>query len=350
MAEPGYIKSDKHHATSLELAMKRVAAIYKHRGITPDYSVLQRQAQSAVGNYLVFDQIRGAADTPKPPAAPKSPAAPTQPAIDYRKLARALYSWLPEQLLNIFTDAYVEYSGDANAALGIMRNHSLYEVYYPGNRRENGTIRYTEQDYARQIEGFRHNLRFYNLPEAAFKDKFGELIAGGVDAEAFGRRLDTVYVRVFQQGDQIRDAYARLYGNFSDAAIMGSAIRPELSPADLELMISRAEVAGAASESGFEIGLGEATRLQMAGLDLEAARNISRRARGVLPTLNELVQRHNDPDDEFDFMDYADAVVLSDPESLGRMRRLVQTEGAMFSRQQLGRMDQQGRIVGLRQS
>lgn len=288
---------------------------------------------------------------PAPAPAPATPTPAPTPAVDFAKIAAGLYPWLPDPLLDIFKRHYTDSGGDAGFAMGMVRQSSEYEIHYPGNRREDGQLRYSEEGYSRQIEGYDRAFAFYGIPAGSFEGRYGELVAGGVDSDALFRRLDTVYTRVFSQGDRIRQFYAESYGgNFSTGALMGSAIDPSLSPSELELRISRAEVGGAIEESGFDVDLDDATRLQMAGLDLEAARNVARRAQGVLPNLNELVQRHNDPGDPFDFMDYADATVLADDETLGRMRRLVGQEAGTFTGQGLSRQDEQGRVTGIRQS
>lgn len=261
--------------------------------------------------------------------------------------ARALYPYLPDDIIRIFVDEYIDNGGDAELALQTARQSPVYERYFPGNRRQDGTLRYTEQDYARQVDSYRHTLAQYDIPERLFSQRFGELIEGEVDAAEFRQRVDQVFVGVMSQGSQIRDWYAREYGiDVSDAALIANAIDPSKSLPELMLEINRAQVGSAAAESGFDIDLGEATRLQQAGLTQEAARNFYRRAQGLLPTLGDLVARNNDPDDEFTLDQLTDALIFSDPTQTRRIERAVAREEARFTGQG-GVQERDGRSVGL---
>ena len=263
--------------------------------------------------------------------------------------ASALFPWLPKELLDTWVDGMIKH-GNPEVALGLVRQHPSYDTYFAGNRREDGSLRFSEQEYARQIEGYERVLQYYDIPIDTFRHRFKDLIVGGVAAEEFQSRVDRTYVEVMSRSDQIKQAYANYYGltDISDAALLASAIDPSLSPAELQLRISRAQIGGAAKESGFDIHYNEAARLQSAGLGYEAAANFYRQAKGLMPTLGDLVARHNDPDDEFSLDELTDALIFSDPEQAKRISRLTSGEKSLFSGQGSVAQTEQG-MVGLRQ-
>lgn len=255
------------------------------------------------------------------------------PPVDFAKLAAAMYPWLPASLLEEFKAGYVESAGNETVALNRMRQSPTYKVHFAGNLREDGSVRYSEAEYNRQIEGYERVFGYYDIPSDLVRHMFARGIEGGVDAEALRQRLDKAYLEVMSQSEQIRAAYADQNGltSITDSALLLSFIDPGQSPAEIQVAIARAHVGGAALESGFNIDLAEATRLQQAGLGLDAARSFYRNAQGLMPTLGQLVGRHNDPDDEFDLSELTDALIFSDPSQTRRMRQLFSAEGSLFT-------------------
>lgn len=270
---------------------------------------------------------------------------------EFYNRARALYPYLPREILDFFVSRYIS-TGDEQQALQETRNNKeLYDRFYPGNRREDGSLRYTEADYARQIDGYRRTLSYYNIPpDSVAADWFPKLMEGSVTADQFQQRVDQVYATVFQAGEGVRAAYARLYGvtDMSDGAILASAVDPSISPVEMNLRIARAQIGGAAYDAGFTIDLSEASRLQQAGLGYEAANSFYRQARTLLPRLSDLVARHNDPDEDFTLDEFTDAIVFSTPEQTRRLTRLTLTESSQYAGTGTGSFNQQGGVVGLR--
>ena len=66
---------------------------------------------------------------------------------------RALLPWLPESLIKVYADAFSE-SQNADQALAEVRASEDYEQFYPKNKREDGTVRLSESDYAAVKESF----------------------------------------------------------------------------------------------------------------------------------------------------------------------------------------------------
>lgn len=270
---------------------------------------------------------------------------------EFYNRARAMYPYLPKEILDYFVGRYID-TGDEQLALQETRNNrELYDRFYPGNRREDGSLRFSESDYARQIDGYRRTLSYYNIPPDTVTDWFPRLIEGNITADQFQQRVDQVYATVFQAGEGVRAAYARMYGvtDLSDGAILANAIDNSVSPVEMNLRISRAQIGGAAEDAGFTINLAEATRLQQAGFGMEAAQSFYRQARTLLPRLTDLVARHNDPDSDFSLDEFTDAIVFSTPEQTRRLTRLTLTESSQYAGGRVGAIDQRGGVSGLRQ-
>lgn len=267
----------------------------------------------------------------------------------FHRQAEALFPYLPTQLLDILTEAWVD-SGDLTIAIQEMRQHSLYETFFPGNRRDDGTLRFDEATYFSQVEGYTQVLRNFGIDPQLFRNRFVELITGAVTAQEFQTRVQRLYTQVLSRGDEIRQFYAENFGNgnISDAALLASAMDPNTDPLVFESQFRQAQIGGVAAEAGFDRTLDEVRRLADAGLDEQAARSFFNQAKSLLPNLGNLVARHNDPDDDFDLSELEDAVIFANPEQIRRMENLFANEASSFSPiAQLFRSGSSGQLTGL---
>lgn len=244
---------------------------------------------------------------------------------------RLLFPQLPAGLIQVFADAYVEY-GDPTLALAAMRADPTYDTYFPGNRRTDGTLRYTETEYATYHDRFRYALLSVNVNPDFFEGKFAQLVAGDVSINEFGARVDTMYERVIDRAPEIRDYYSSVYGvAMSDSALVASAIDPDVGQQIFERRISVAEIGGEAALRGFGIELGFAERIYERGIDRGTAGQVFAAAAEQLPILDVLARRHNDPDDTFNLEEFTAATLFDDPFERTRIRRLLAQEASMFS-------------------
>lgn len=283
-------------------------------------------------------------------ANPNAPSEPTPAPVDFRAVAASLFPYLPAPLLNIFVEEYTNNGGNSDLALAKMRQSREYEIYYPGNRRSDGTLIYDEQAYARQVDGYRQVLRYYDIPASVFEQQFGRLIAGNVDAAEFQRRVDLKFVQVASASTYMQEVYSRYYGiDVSMAALIAAAMDPSKNLQQIQLEISRAQIGAEADAAGFtgQVDLADATRLMNAGMTQEAARNFYRQARSLMPKMTDLIARNNDPDDDFSLDSLTEAVIFMDPAEQFRMKRNFAQEESRFTRVGSVREDQQGRMVGL---
>lgn len=236
-------------------------------------------------------------------------------------------------LANVYIDAWVE-TGDTARALEAVREDPQYDTFFPGNRRDDGTLIYDEATYRSVTESFEDVLLSINVNPDLFTDKFAGLVRGFVSPDEFASRVDRVYDQVIDQADEVRQWYVNkgYADNVSREAIVASVLDPDIGEQILAGNISMAQVGGQASRRGFDIGVDFARQLTQAGLDTssEASRFFAL-AEGSLPVLNTLARRHADPDDDFDLDEFTQAQLFEDPTQRRRMRRLLAQERASFT-------------------
>ena len=269
--------------------------------------------------------------------------------------ARALFPYMPAELLNLYATAWAETGSSALALQTIRQNRDVYDRYFPGNLRADGTVRLDEMSYLSTVEGYRRRLSDLGVPPDTVlgPERLRALIEGDKSPSEFGDQISTLWAQVMSQSDQIRQAYGDYYGSagFSDAAIFGAAIDGTGDPLSFEHRIRSAQVGGQAATYGFDLARSEAERLASFGLDSQAANKVFAAASTELPNLNDLVARFNDPNDPLTIEDYADAVVVGRPEQLNVVQRLLGRQAAQFSAtSSTYAADNQGRLVGLRQT
>ena len=261
---------------------------------------------------------------------------------------QAIYYWLPAGALSTFIDAYIDKGADA--AWAAVRQSPNYETWFPGNMDDNGNIRYPEDQYAGTREAYRDVMRAVGLEPTAIaqlEGKFVDLMEGEVSPNEFMARVESTYNRIVVASDQIKEFYASQYGiqGLSTQDLLFAAMDPEFGRLTFEENFRIAEVGGAAAESGFDISSATAELISERGVNLPAAREMFGRAQYLVPIMDALAQRHNDPDDDFDINEFLGSEVFNDPTQNLRMRRLVAQERSNFA-QSGGFTTSNGRITG----
>jgi len=267
---------------------------------------------------------------------------------EQRREMKLIYSWLPSDAIEIWIDEWVE-SGNTNAAWATIRNDPQYERWFPGNLTEDGRVRYSEEDYAATVEGYRDIYRAYQLNTDLLDNRMGDLIRGEVSPSEFATRVDNMWTRVISATDSIQATYARLAGgiDLTPQAMLAGALDPEVGREILENRISMAEIGGEALGSGFQITAARMEELVREGMTRQEADQLYGEAERIVPLMNTLVRRHNDPDDDFDVEEFTNAEFFRDPQQNLRMQRMISMERAMF-RGGLGvRQGEQGALTGL---
>lgn len=252
--------------------------------------------------------------------------------------------WLPADVLTAYDDAYK--AGDVDP-WATIRQDPRYETWFPGNKTDDGQVRYGEGQYAAVRESYRDVMRSMNINPARFEDRFTELMEGEVSPDEFAARANEVYDRVISASDQIKQAFATANGfEITTEGILASALDPDLGDKLLSREIDMAEVAGAAMESSFSLDRARIEELVDYGVTLDQARQAYQAAASTLPVLDILAARHADPDDDFDLYEFEQAEFFNDPAQNLRMRRLISQERSMFG-QGTGVRSTQSGLTGL---
>jgi hypothetical protein len=266
---------------------------------------------------------------------------------------------MPYQLMKAWHNEYVALGGastpgSATVAADIIREdpqyRDVYDKFFPGNRREDGSLRLTERDYRTTTDSYRNALMGVNVNPDVFEDKFAGLIEGDVDEGEFTTRVESMYERVLESSTDIRDYYAANYGlDLTQEAIVASFLDPDVGNRVLNKQIAISEIGGEAAVRGFDVDLGYAEELEKTGMRREQAQALFGRAGLDVEVLNVLARRHADPDDTFDLEEFTRAEIFDDPTQRRRMRRLVAQERASFTGAGSIREERTGGVTGLRE-
>lgn len=270
---------------------------------------------------------------------------------NFQQEVRALYPFLPEGLVNLFIEKYVDFDKNVNLALGAVRQDPVYQEYYPGNTRADGSVRLSEAEYGAVLESYKDSLRTFGINPDVFADNFGQLVEGDVSPTEFQSRLNTVYSGIEQNIPEVKEYYATNFGiDLSDESIFAAAVDPTLGDAILSGQITQAQIGGEAEARGIEISQPQIERLQRFGVTQQRAREIFTEAEAAVPKIQELQARVRGQevaeDELFGVEEFTEAAVFRDPDELERLQRL-QAEGLSEYSPIAGAARRGRRVLGL---
>lgn len=252
---------------------------------------------------------------------------------NFEEQTRLLFPWMPANLVKIYAEAWAE-TGDHNLALGTLRDSAEYEAFFVGIKREDDSLRMTEQEWFSTREAYTRLFSDFGLNPTLFQDRYVELMEGDVSPSELAARLGGAYEQIITNIPQVREFYANNFGvQMTDQAIFASFIDPDIGEGILQHRISVAQVGGQGLAHGFDVDLNFATSLADFGLSQQGAGEFFTSAEAQLPILETLALRHHDPDDTFDLGEFADAAIFGDSEEARRIRRLLDAEAASFTDQ-----------------
>ena len=240
-------------------------------------------------------------------------------------------SW-PRELLDLYADEWIE-TGDAALALARVRATDAYANFFPGIRREDGSLRMTEGDYLSARDLFDAELESIGLNSALFGETFVDLLGGDVSPREMVARIEAAYTSIIDVAPEIMAFYAQSYGltEMTSEAVLASFLDPRVGDQILNRRIGIAEIGGQAAIRDFDLDLDMVTRLYEVGITTAGATEVFGAATEAVPILNVLARRHNDPDDDFDINEFIGAQLLDDPFQRRRMRRLLSQERSQFT-------------------
>jgi len=261
------------------------------------------------------------------------------------ELLDALPSWMTTnaELAAAYLDEIIEMGGTAtlnaaNLALEEIRmspeHRDMYDRAFPGNRREDGSLRMEEGVYFAEVQTMRSYIEGVGINADIFNDDYGKLFADDVYAAEFGQRVDAMYSSLIGSNvlPETRQYYADNFAlDLSDEAILASIMKPDLGTEVLAGNILSSQIGGAAAARGFDIELTFAEMIAGAGASEEEAGRFFGEAATLLPTLNVLMARHADPNDPMDLNDLADLSFFQDPEQRRIVNRLLAQEESTFT-------------------
>lgn len=259
---------------------------------------------------------------------------------------RIEYPGMPDGFLRAWAVAW-EQTGDSELALSMARQDSRYDSWFPGLRRDDGTVRMSEVDYAERVFSYRNVIADAGVNPDLFESRYVQLIEGDVSAAEFARRVDTVQRRVLQNIDGVRQALVQYEntGGITDQAILAWALDPDnMGQAILEQRISMAEIGAEASRSGYFVGAVRARQLANLGVDQERARTFYRGAQGLVEELDRLAG-FTTGDTDVDIREYEDAALFGDVDQMRRLSGLADIEDARFGQSGMSRTRR--RVTGL---
>ena len=273
---------------------------------------------------------------------------------EFMQLSKSLYPYLPDSVINRYVEYLAESDRNTDVALGKLRQDPIYDDFFPGNKRADKTVRYSESEYLAVKESYKLSLEDYGLNSELFDDTFSNLIAGDVSPSEFKTRIDVVFEGIKSNIPQVKEFYSANYGiDLTDEAIFASAIKPELGEQILNRQVAVAQIGGEARRAGFgtEISLEKAQELQAAGLTQSQARQLFQEAQRDVPRIQQLQQRGGEQvaeEDLFGVEEFTEAAVFRTPEQLEQVRVLEAEEETRFT-PLTGPARRGGRVTGLTQ-
>ena len=261
---------------------------------------------------------------------------------------RYLFPSWPDELLRIYAEQWIE-TGDSTLALARTRAADSYEQYFPGIRREDGSLRMNEGEYLSALDLFNAEIESLGINSDLFRDTFTQLVEGDVSPREMLSRIESAFVTVVDRAPEIIQAYAEQSGltDLSQEAIIASFLDPNVGEQILNRRISMAEISGQAAIRDFDLDLDLVERLYEVGISTADATSSFSAAADALPVLNVLARRHNDPDDDFDIEEFVGAQLLDDPFQRRRMRQLLAQERSLFTDVGSVARDRGGAVRGL---
>lgn len=264
---------------------------------------------------------------------------------------KAMFPHWPKQLLDEYRQQWVA-TGDADQALALVRQGKNYDQFYPGNRRSDGTLRFSEGEYYATVVGYRNTLRSYGLDPTEFEARglFAKAIEGELSVNEVARRTSAVYTSLEADIPQMRQWYARNYDiNLSDQAIFASALDSSIGEDLLAQRLTSAQIGGLAASFGFQRDYRQVSKLAGAGLDRDEAKQLYGRAQAELGNLNALAGRWDRYDRNVDIGEFEDAMASGSVKTQQRFEGLVRSEQSSFGQGPSARTDREGGLIGLRQ-
>lgn len=192
---------------------------------------------------------------------------------------------LPDELLTILAQEYVDSGNDIIEATTKMRQSEPYKTTFAGNLNPDGvSVKYSESEYLNIVDAYKRKIESLGINSDLIitADRQKKLIDNVVSPDEFGTRLSALYNQVVTAIPQVKEFYKTNFDrDLTDAEILASAIDPKvgqdiisgaIGARDiLAQRIVRAEIGGQASQAGYQISQSQADSLRQMGISGEQA-------------------------------------------------------------------------------
>lgn len=264
---------------------------------------------------------------------------------------RPLFPGWTDELLTIYAQAWIE-TGDAQLAKARTEQSPAFARTFPGLIREDGSMRFqSAQQYLAARASFEGELVSIGINPEFFNQTFTDLLDAEVSVSEMLGRIETIYTQVIDRAPELRAFFALPenggLGDLTDEALVASVLDPRIGEEIINRRIGIAQIGSAATRRNFEVDFDLIERLYEVGVNVGQAEEVFGQATEVVPILDVLARRHNDPDDDFDLNEFVSAQLLDDPFERRRMRRLLAQERASFTTRSVFDVDRSGVVQGI---
>lgn len=265
----------------------------------------------------------------------------------------SLYPWLAE--IPNLTKNITQWLIDGIEAAQIpfkVRDTQEYKLRFPGMamREGNQLNPITEAEYLALERAYYQQFHEFGMYEyiqpSTFRASAAQLIGNDVSVQEVNSRLDWAFAAVFDNGQEMKDAFRMFYGvELSDQTLAGYFLDPTRGLASIEDQVLTAQVGGEALRFGLSVTRNRADELRRAGITQQLAREGFSDVANEMPVLQKLAAIHSfaplgqDQLEEFFFH--------QDPTVGKRRSQIFARSLSEFEGSITGRRSQQGGIAEL---
>ena len=205
-----------------------------------------------------------------------------------KNYATALYSYLPQNVLNEFITNYIN-TGDPEVSIGLTRKSQPWLDNFSYLLNDDGTLAMDELTALSTINTYKQTLKEVGIDDFTdFEDEFKEMVTSVSGAE-FQERIDTVYAGVVDQIPEVMEIYSNMLGITADApTVFAALINPKIEDKFLRGQIATVQIGAQSKKAGFGFSYDKFDMLRKAGLTENQAKNLYQGAGNVLASADRL--------------------------------------------------------------
>lgn len=285
----------------------------------------------------------------------KSSAVETPEDILTPQQIEDIVPWLKGKgsLLQTYTDSYIE-TGNAEFAIATVRQSEEYPLFYPGIRRDDGSLRMTETQYEQTREGYFRVFLENGLNPTVFDQagKVAQLIAGDVSVSEFRTRVERTRQAFIDNplAEEIKRYYSTNFGvDVNDQAVLVAGLDPDMSVAILTNQIAQSELGAEAALRNLDLNTQQAQRLLQAGITQEGASRLFARSADKIASLNRL-SRQQARTAPITLESIIQTDVFQDPAEARRQQAILAQQASLSTLQTGAARTQAGAVIGLEEA